>query len=79
MQETNKDTKNDNLKNQTSEAVDELSSGIRRATRRIFDACVQETVEFFSTLLDNYTDKAKEKIKNKGAENDGSTKSDGKN
>jgi hypothetical protein len=72
MQETKQDTKNDNLKNQTSEAVDELSSGIRRATRKIFDACVQETIEFFSDLLDKYTDKTKEKIK--GADNATSAK-----
>lgn len=66
----NKPTTDNNLKNQTSAAIDELSSGIRRATRKIFDGCIQETTELFSDLLKKYTDKLKEKIESKGVDND---------
>ena len=69
------ETKNENLKKQTAEAVDDLSVGIKRATRKIFDACVQETLEFFSNLFDNCVEKTKEKI-NKGVDNANSKKSD---
>jgi type III secretory pathway component EscR len=70
MEKTNKETRNEKLKDQTSEAVDELSTGIKRAARKFFDACTQETVEFFSDVFDKYIEKTKGKIKNKGSDHE---------
>jgi len=64
-----KNVREEKLKDKTCEAVDDLGTTVKEASRKIFDAMAERTAEVFSDLFDSITDKAKEKIKKRG--NDG--------
>ena len=70
MGEKDINTSDEKMKQQTVEAVDTISSAVKAATKKFFDACVERTAEVFSEVFDNYTNKAKEKIADKGTDND---------
>ena len=63
MEEKTRKITDEELKSRACDAVDELSKGVKKASRDIFDACVERTAEVFSELLDKATSRAKEKIK----------------
>jgi len=59
------------LKTSTVEAIDTLGSAVKDTSRKIFDACVQRSVEVFSEVFDECLDKAKEKIKKEDKKDEG--------
>ena len=70
MAENSKEVAEEKLKQTTCEAVDDLSDSVKKASRHIFDAMVERTAEVFSDLLDSVTSKAKEKVKQRGEDDE---------
>lgn len=61
------------MKQQTVDAVDTVGNAIKEASKKLFDACVERTTEIFSNAFDQVTEKTKEKITEKGTKDDRET------
>jgi len=70
MAENENNVAEEKLKQTTCEAVDDLSDSVKKVSRTVFDAMVERTAEVFSDLLDSVTSKAKEKMTERGEDNE---------
>ena len=61
--EKNKIEGEEKLKSKTSEAIDDLGKAVKGSARKVFDACVEQSVEVISEVFDQCLDKTKEKLK----------------